>query len=243
MIVFPAVDIQGGKAVRLQRGQKDASTVFAENPLDAARYWQSQGARWLHIVDLDGAFDGMRVNAAIIGSIVAELGIPVQVGGGIRTLEDATQYLDAGATRLIIGTVALENPELFRKMCSLFPGRIGVSLDGCKGMLKSRGWVDNTGFTLKDVLPRLCADGAAFVIYTDIDRDGMRCGVNIDAVAEILHATSLPVIAAGGVATLADIAALKKIAVQGNLQGAISGRALYDGSLNLQEAMRLLAEK
>jgi len=242
MIVFPAVDIQGGKAVRLKRGKKEDSTVFADNPLDAARHWQSQGAGWLHIVDLDGAFEGTRANAPIIGKIARETGIPVQVGGGIRTLNDADHYLSAGATRLIIGTAALEQPKLFKQMCAAFPGRIGVSLDGENGRLKSRGWVADAGFEVKEVLPRLEDDGAAFVIYTDIERDGMQCGINVSAIKNVLQATPLPVIAAGGIATIEDIQKLLAVASTGNLEGAISGRALYDGTLNLAEAMKLLAK-
>lgn len=240
MIIFPAVDIQGGKAVRLKQGKKEYSTVFADNPMDAARHWQRQGAHWLHIVDLDGAFAGVRANAPIIGQIVRQLGIPVQVGGGIRSLNDAEQYLQAGATRLIIGTTALEQPAIFREMCKEFPGKIGVSLDGENGRLKSRGWLSDTGLHVNEILPRLESDGAAFLIYTDIERDGMQCGLNLEAIKNLLQNTSLPVIAAGGLATMEDVAALSSLGASGNLLGAISGRALYDGSLDFAEAMQLL---
>ncbi len=243
MIIFPAVDIQGGKAVRLKRGKKEDCDIFADNPLDAARAWAEQGAQWLHIVDLDGAFEGRRANAALIGAITRELGLPAQAGGGIRSISDAAQYLENGVTRVIIGTAALEKPEIFREMCREFPDKIGVSLDGENGMLKSRGWLADTGLKAADILQRLEDDGAAFVIYTDIARDGMQCGVNTAATEAILRQTRLPVIAAGGVSSLDDLKALMAIAHCGNLEGVISGRALYDGSLDLPAAITLLADE
>lgn len=241
MIIFPAVDIQGGKAVRLKQGRKEDCTVFAANPLDAARRWQAEGAQWLHVVDLDGAFAGGRANAPLIGAIVRELDMPVQAGGGIRTVQDAEKYLEAGVTRLIIGTTVLEQPAVFRQMCREFPGRIGVSLDGENGRLKTRGWLADTGLDIDRVLPEMADAGAAFVIYTDISRDGMHTGPNLKALKKLLRATPLPVIAAGGISTLADLRDLLKIAPTGRLEGAISGRALYDGTLKLGEALRLLA--
>lgn len=195
MIIFPAVDIQNGKAVRLRRGRADDSTVFAEDPAEAARSWQERGARWLHVVDLDGAFDGAAKSRAVVARICAALTIPVQLGGGIRDLETARAYLDAGVTRCIIGTLALEKPETFAALCRAFPGRVGVSLDAEGGRLKSRGWVADTGLSVDDVLPRLQDDGAAFIIYTDIDRDGMQSGVNLPALEHLARAArvrSLP---------------------------------------------------
>ena len=236
MILFPAVDIQDGKAVRLKQGRAHESTVFAEDPTDAAKAWEARGAKWLHVVDLDGAFDGAAKSREIVRRICNELSIPVQLGGGIRDMETARAYLDAGVTRLIIGTLALEQPELFAEMCRTFPGRIGVSLDAEGGKLKTRGWVADTGLTVDGALPRLLEDGAAFIIYTDIERDGMQCGVNVAALEHISRLSTVPVIAAGGVATLADVQKLYPLTLTTSLAGAVSGRALYEGTLNLEEA-------
>lgn len=236
MILFPAVDIQDGKAVRLKQGRAHESTVFAEDPTDAAKAWEARGAQWLHVVDLDGAFDGAAKSREIVRRICNELSIPVQLGGGIRDMETARAYLDAGVTRLIIGTLALEQPELFAEMCRTFPGRIGVSLDAEGGKLKTHGWVADTGLTVDGALPRLLQDGAAFIIYTDIERDGMQCGVNVAALEHISRISTVPVIAAGGVATLADVQKLYPLTLTTSLVGAVSGRALYEGTLNLEEA-------
>lgn len=236
MILFPAVDIQNGKAVRLKQGRAHESTVFAEDPTDAAKAWEARGAQWLHVVDLDGAFDGAAKSREIVRRICTELSIPVQLGGGIRDMETARAYLDAGVTRLIIGTLALEQPDLFAEMCRTFPGRIGVSLDAEGGKLKTRGWVADTGLTVDGALPRLLEDGAAFIIYTDIERDGMQCGVNVAALEHISRLSTVPVIAAGGVATLADVQKLYPLTLTTSLVGAVSGRALYEGTLNIEEA-------
>ena len=241
MILFPAVDIQDGKAVRLKQGRAHESTVFAEDPTDAAKAWEARGAQWLHVVDLDGAFDGAAKSREIVRRICTELSIPVQLGGGIRDMETAQAYFDAGVSRLIIGTLALEQPELFAEMCRTFPGRIGVSLDADGGKLKTRGWVADTGLTVDGALPRLLADGAAFIIYTDIERDGMQCGVNVAALEHLSRLSTVPVIAAGGVATLADVQKLYPLTLTTSLAGAVSGRALYEGTLNLEEANAWIA--
>lgn len=236
MIIFPAVDIQDGKAVRLRQGRADDSTIFSPDPVAAARHWQEQGARWLHVVDLDGAFDGLPRSRDIVRAICSALDIPVQLGGGIRSEQIAEAYLDAGVERLIIGTLALEQPEAFAALCRRFPGRIGVSLDAEGGRLKTKGWVADAGLSVDDVLPRLLGDGAAFIIYTDIERDGMQTGVNLPALTHLAEASTVPVIAAGGVATLADVQALYPLSRTAHLQGAISGRALYEGTLDLKQA-------
>lgn len=236
MIIFPAVDIQDGKAVRLRQGRADDSTIFSPDPVAAARHWQEQGARWLHVVDLDGAFDGLPRSRDIVRAICSALDIPVQLGGGIRSEQIAEAYLDAGVERLIIGTLALEQPEAFAALCRRFPGRIGVSLDAEGGRLKTKGWVADAGLSVDDVLPRLLGDGAAFIIYTDIERDGMQTGVNLPALTHLAEASTVPVIAAGGVATLADVQALYPLSRTARLQGAISGRALYEGTLDLKQA-------
>lgn len=236
MIIFPAVDIQDGKAVRLRQGRADDSTIFSPDPVAAARHWQEQGARWLHVVDLDGAFDGLPRSRDIVRAICSALDIPVQLGGGIRSEQIAEAYLDAGVERLIIGTLALEHPEAFAALCRRFPGRIGVSLDAEGGRLKTKGWVADAGLSVDDVLPRLLGDGAAFIIYTDIERDGMQTGVNLPALTHLAEASTVPVIAAGGVATLADVQALYPLSRTARLEGAISGRALYEGTLDLKQA-------
>ncbi|MDD3683048.1 1-(5-phosphoribosyl)-5-[(5-phosphoribosylamino)methylideneamino]imidazole-4-carboxamide isomerase [Desulfovibrio desulfuricans] len=241
MILFPAVDIQDGKAVRLKQGRAHESTVFAEDPTDAAKAWEAHGAHWLHVVDLDGAFDGAAKSREIVRRICTALSIPVQLGGGIRDMATAQAYFDAGVSRLIIGTLALEQPELFAEMCRAFPGRIGVSLDAEGGKLKTRGWVADTGLTVDGALPRLLADGAAFIIYTDIERDGMQCGVNVAALEHLSRLSTVPVIAAGGVATLADVQKLYPLTRTTSLVGAVSGRALYEGTLNLEEANAWIA--
>lgn len=237
MIIFPAVDLQGGKAVRLKQGKAGESTVFNNDPVDAALLWQKQGAEWLHLIDLDGAFQGKSVNASLVEKISKALDIPIELGGGVRDEDTARMWFDAGVTRLIIGTMALEKPLEYSRLCKKFPGRIGVSLDAVDGRLKTRGWVTDAGLTMDDVLPRLVEDGTAFIIYTDIARDGMQSGVNLPMLSRLAQDSPIPIIAAGGVATLEDIKALYPLSVQGNLEGAISGRALYEGTLNLAEAM------
>lgn len=243
MRIYPAIDIQRGHAVRLRQGRKEDFTIFADSPLDAARHWRDLGATWLHVVDLDGAFSGSLANAPVIGAIAAELGLPVQVGGGIRTEQAARQYLDAGVTRLIIGTLALEEPDAFQRLCATFPGRIGVSLDADQGLLKTRGWLNDSGISVNEILPDLEKAGAAFIIYTDISRDGMHSGINLDALENILQSTSLPVIAAGGVSTLEDIANVYELRSRGNLDGVITGRALYEKTLDLPQALAWLAQR
>lgn len=238
MIIFPAVDIKDGKAVRLKQGLAHETTVFSPDPVAAALAWQEQGARWLHVIDLDGAFDGTPKSRSIVQAICRQLHIPVQLGGGIRNKESAAAYLEAGVQRLIIGTMALEQPDLFAELCALYPGRIGVSLDAVGGALKTKGWVADAGLRVDDVLPRLLNDGAAFIIYTDIERDGMQTGVNVPALQHLATVSTVPVIAAGGVATLQDVQNLYPLTKSTHLEGAISGRALYENTLNLGEAMR-----
>lgn len=238
MIIFPAVDIKGGKAVRLKQGRADEVTVFSDDPVSMALHWQAEGARFLHLVDLDGAFgDGsVSSNTDIVRAICSALKIPVQLGGGIRTETAAKTWLDNGVSRIIIGTMAMEDPTMFAKLCHQFPGRVGVALDADNGRLKTRGWVNDADATVDDVLPRLAGDGTGFIVYTDIQRDGMRSGVNVAAMEHLAYASLVPVIAAGGVATMADVRALFPLSVRANLQGAISGRAIYEGSLTLHEA-------
>ena len=243
MIVFPAVDIKNGQAVRLRQGRADDVTVFSDRPADMALHWQKQGARFLHLVDLDGAFDGRSPNTRLVQSICTRLSIPVQLGGGIRDADSARGWFDLGVTRLIVGTMALEEPARFSALCRTFPGRIGVSLDAEDGRLKSRGWATDTGLTVDEALPRLLDDGAAFIIYTDISRDGMQSGVNLSALEHVIRLSSAPVIAAGGVGVLDDIKALYPLSRSGKLEGVIVGRAIYENTLDLGEALRWIAEQ
>jgi phosphoribosylformimino-5-aminoimidazole carboxamide ribotide isomerase len=235
MILFPAVDIKNGECVRLAQGKEDEVTVFASDPVAQARYWEDLGARYLHVVDLDGAFSGVPKNFELIKAICSQIDIPVQLGGGIRDVATARKYIEAGVRRLIIGTMALEDPQLFSDLCKALPGRIGVSLDAVDGRLKTKGWVEDAGLTIDDVLPRLEKDGIRFIVYTDIARDGMQTGVNLDALAALCAKTTIPVIAAGGVHTLDDIKNLYPLSQKG-LEGAISGRAIYVGTLDVKEA-------
>ena len=235
MILFPAVDIKNGECVRLAQGKEDQVTVFASDPVAQARYWAELGSRFLHVVDLDGAFSGLPKNFDLIRSICAAIDIPVQLGGGIRDISTARKYIEAGVHRLIIGTMALEDPALFADLCAALPGRIGVSLDAVDGKLKTKGWVEDAGLTVDDVLPRLEDNGVRFIVYTDISRDGMQTGVNVEALASLCSKTSIPVIAAGGVHTLDDIKNLYPLSRKG-LEGAISGRAIYVGTLDVKEA-------
>jgi phosphoribosylformimino-5-aminoimidazole carboxamide ribotide isomerase len=226
MILFPAVDIKNGQCVRLRQGKADQVTVFSKDPLAMALHWVSLGGQWLHVVDLDGAFSGNPVNFELIRRICTQAGVPVQLGGGIRDKQAASAYIQAGVSRLIIGTMALEDPTAFGELCAAFPGKIGVSLDAVEGRLKTRGWVGDTDLTVSGVVPGLEKLGAAFVIYTDISRDGMHAGVNLGALETLLGLTDLPVIAAGGVSTLEDLEALYPLGPKG-LEGVITGRAIY----------------
>ena len=241
MILFPAVDIKDGQCVRLTQGKEDQVTVFSADPVSQAVRWAEMGSEYLHVIDLDGAFSGKPKNFELIKSICDAIEQPVQLGGGVRDAEIAGAYFDAGVERLIIGTMALEEPEKFAELCKAFPGKIGVSLDAVDGQLKSRGWVEDAGITIFDILPRLEKDGAAFIIYTDIARDGMQTGVSVDALEKLCEATSIPVIAAGGVHTLDDIKNLNPLCAKG-LQGAISGRAIYTGTLDVEETLKWIKE-
>lgn len=236
MILYPAVDIQSGKAVRLKQGKKDHATVFSDNPLDMAKNWHDQGAEWLHIVDLDGAFEGTSTNVKLIKQICDQVNVKIQIGGGIRSIDMAETYMEAGADRIIIGTMAFEEPRAFNSLCRMYPGRIGISLDAENGQIKTHGWEKDADCAVEEILPALDDKGVSFVIYTDIARDGMRAGVNLAALERVLKATRLPVICAGGVASIEDIKNLHKNFAETSLAGVISGRALYEGALNFVEA-------
>lgn len=243
MILIPAVDIKDGRCVRLKQGLADQVTVFSDDPTAMARHWLDKGCQRLHVVDLDGAFSGRPKNFDLVSEICrlcAARSVPVQLGGGVRDVETGQAYIEAGVERVIVGTMALEAVETFGRLCAALPGKVGVSLDAVEGRLKTKGWVADAGLTVFDALPRITEQGAAFLVYTDISRDGMHAGVNMTALEALLDATKLPVIAAGGVSTLEDVKALVPLAVKG-LAGVITGRAIYEGTLDFEAGMALLA--
>ncbi|AJE02352.1 1-(5-phosphoribosyl)-5-[(5-phosphoribosylamino)methylideneamino]imidazole-4-carboxamide isomerase [Geobacter pickeringii] len=238
MIVIPAIDLKEGKCVRLEQGLMEKDTVFCDSPADQAREWERQGAELLHIVDLDGAFAGEPKNRASIEAIVKAIVIPTQLGGGIRDIATIETYLSLGIGRVILGTAAQRNPELVEEACRLFPGRIVVGIDAKNGMVAVQGWAEVTGVTAADLAKRFEGYGVAAIIYTDIARDGMMQGPNIEATRTLAEAISIPVIASGGVSSLKDIENLMAIEASG-IAGAITGKAVYTGAINLAEAVAL----
>lgn len=237
MIIFPAIDLKNGKAVRLKQGKANEQSIFSEDPISMALHWQALGAEFLHLIDLDGAFSGESRNAELVKEICQQLSIPVQLGGGIRSEEVADFWINTGVNRLIIGTLALENTALFEKICHKHQGRIGVSLDAENKILKSRGWVENTGVTIHEMIPQVEKAGAAFIIYTDIERDGMHSELNKEDITELCQLSTIPFIAAGGVSTMKSVIDLYPLSLTSSLEGIISGRAIYEGTLDLAEAM------
>ncbi|MDQ7031383.1 MAG: 1-(5-phosphoribosyl)-5-[(5-phosphoribosylamino)methylideneamino]imidazole-4-carboxamide isomerase [Desulfonauticus sp.] len=241
MIIFPAIDIKDGKCVRLKQGLANKQTIYFEDPLDAAAFLQDKGAKWFHIVDLDGAFEGKPKNIRLIEKICSKFHIPVQLGGGIRTEEVIRAYFDVGVSRLIIGTMALERPQYFEQILARNLGQIGVSLDAKQGRLKTKGWVEDVDKTIEEVIGWLNDIGISFLIYTDIARDGMQSGVNLTNLQHILKLSQVPVLIAGGVNSLEDIKLLYPYHKQG-LEGVITGRAIYEGSLDLTDANNWLEQ-
>ncbi|WP_461833610.1 1-(5-phosphoribosyl)-5-[(5-phosphoribosylamino)methylideneamino]imidazole-4-carboxamide isomerase [Desulfothermus sp.] len=239
MILFPAIDIKNGECVRLRQGKYNDVTVFSKDPVEMAKHWANKGAKYLHIVDLDGAFEGVPKNYNLIEKICNSIDIPVQLGGGIRNFEVARRYFDAGVTRLIIGTMFFEEPSIFKSLCDKYKGKIGVSLDAEKGKLKSRGWVEDTGLTIDSVVLDAENMGAGFIVYTDISKDGMQTGINPEPVKRFLSLTKLPVIYAGGVRDINDVKRLYPLKEYG-LQGIITGRAIYEETLDFEEAIMWL---
>ncbi len=238
MILYPAIDLKDGSCVRLRRGVMKDATVYNRDPLDQARKFEAAGASWLHLVDLDGAFTGKPVNRKTIEMILATVKISCQVGGGIRDLSSVESWLAAGAARVILGTVALKDPALVREACKKFPGRIALGIDAKGGKVAVEGWAETSEVTALDLAQRFSDAGAAAIIFTDIDRDGLLKGVNVAATGHLAAALSIPVIASGGVAGLDDLAALAKTKVA----GCIIGRALYDGGLDLAKALALVKQ-
>lgn len=238
MILYPAIDLKDGQCVRLLRGDMEAATVFGSDPAAQARAFQDAGAKWLHLVDLNGAFAGHPVNAAAVEAILAATDIPAQLGGGIRDMKTIETWLGRGLARVILGTVAVEDPELVHEAARAFPGKIAVGIDARGGRVATRGWATETEVMATDLARQFEDAGVAALIYTDIDRDGAMQGPNIAATEALARAVAIPVIASGGVSSLAD---LQSLAATGVIAGAISGRALYDGAIDLGEALKALA--
>ncbi len=237
MILYPAIDLKDGNAVRLVHGDMEQTTVFNEDPAAQAKEFVAAGCEWLHLVDLNGAFAGEPVNAAPVEAILKACAVPAQLGGGIRDMATIARWLDRGLARVILGTVAVENPDLVREAAKEFPGQVAVGLDARNGRVATRGWAEETDIMVTDLAKSFEDAGIAAIIYTDILRDGAMKGPNIDATADLARAVNIPVIASGGVSSMADLAALKATGV---ISGAISGRALYDGAIDLNAAMAAL---
>ena len=237
MILYPAIDLKDGQCVRLLRGEMAAATVFGEDPAAQAAAFVAAGCSWLHLVDLNGAFAGVPVNGAAVEAILARVAVPCQLGGGIRDMATIATWLDRGLARVILGTVAVEDPALVREAARAFPGRVAVGIDARAGRVATRGWAETTDVMATDLARSFEDAGVAALIYTDIDRDGAMGGPNIAATEALARAVSIPVIASGGVASMADLLALRDTGV---IAGAISGRALYDGAIDLADALRAL---
>jgi phosphoribosylformimino-5-aminoimidazole carboxamide ribotide isomerase len=233
MELWPAIDLRGGRCVRLAQGDYARETVFGDDPVATVRGFLARGARRLHVVDLDGAKDGRPAQAALVGRMVAAAGVPVQLGGGVRSRETAAAYLEAGVARVVIGSLAIERPELLVALAEEFPGRIVLGLDARDGLVATRGWLETSTLRAVDVARRHAALPLAAIVYTDIARDGMLSGPNLPALADMIAATPLPVVASGGVSGAADIRRIAETAAA----GCIVGRALYDGKVTLAEAL------
>ncbi|WP_421703503.1 1-(5-phosphoribosyl)-5-[(5-phosphoribosylamino)methylideneamino]imidazole-4-carboxamide isomerase [Aliiroseovarius sp.] len=238
MILYPAIDLKDGQCVRLLRGEMEAATVFNDDPAAQARAFQDAGCEWIHLVDLNGAFAGEPVNAAAVEAILGAIDVPAQLGGGIRDMATIATWIEKGLSRVILGTVAVENPDLVREAARAFPGKVAVGIDARNGRVATKGWAEETDVMVTDLAKSFEDAGVAAIIYTDINRDGAMQGPNVEATADLARAVSIPVIASGGVSSLDDLRALKSCGT--DLNGAISGRALYDGAIDLAEALSVL---
>lgn len=237
MILYPAIDLKDGQCVRLLRGEMAAATVFGDDPAAQAAKFEAAGCEWVHLVDLNGAFAGQPVNGAAVEAILARLKVPAQLGGGIRDMATIGMWLEKGLARVILGTVAVENPDLVRQAAREFPGKVAVGIDARKGFVATKGWAEETDVQATDLARSFEDAGVAAIIYTDIDRDGAMGGPNIEATEALARAVSIPVIASGGVSRMQDLIDLQATGV---IAGAISGRALYDGAIDLAQALARL---
>ena len=242
MIFFPAIDLKEGRCVRLRQGDMDTATVFNEDPSAQARAFEKAGCRWLHVVDLDGALAGRPVNGVVVNSILDMIDIPVQLGGGIRALATAANWLDRGVRRVILGTAALRDPDLVRSACEAYPGRIAVAIDARGGRVAVQGWSEQSDVPVLDLARRFEDAGVAAIIFTDIGRDGLLAGPNTEATIALARAVSIPVILSGGISSLADLAAIKASG-EDILAGVVCGRAIYDGRIDVARAVTLLEER
>ena len=241
MILFPAIDLKDGQCVRLKLGDMDQATIYNPDPAAQALAFENQGFEWLHVVDLNGAFAGESVNGAAVEAILKATMNPVQLGGGIRTLEHIEAWLSKGLTRVILGTVAVRNPELVKEACRKFPGHIAVGIDAKGGRVAVEGWAEASELGVIELARKFEGAGVSAIVYTDIDRDGILTGINWDSTIELAEAVDIPVIASGGLASIADIVRMTMPDAR-KLEGAISGRALYDGRIDPAEALALLRE-
>jgi phosphoribosylformimino-5-aminoimidazole carboxamide ribotide isomerase len=239
LILYPAIDLKEGRVVRLRQGDMAQATMFGADPAAQARAFAAAGAQWLHLVDLDGAFAGRPINGIAVDSILDMIDIPVQLGGGIRTLATAANWLDRGVRRVILGTAALRDPDLVRSACEAYPGRIAVGIDARDGRVAVKGWSEQSDVPVLDLARRFEDVGVAAIVFTDIGRDGVLGGPNTEATIELARAVSIPVILSGGVSSLADLAAIKA-AGEGILAGVVCGRAIYDGRIDVARAVALL---
>jgi phosphoribosylformimino-5-aminoimidazole carboxamide ribotide isomerase len=242
MILFPAIDLKDGQCVRLKLGDMATATVYNEDPAAQAKAFEDQGFEWLHVVDLNGAFKGASVNSAAVGAILKATKNPVQLGGGIRTIAQIEDWLDRGLARVILGTAAVRDPTLVKEACKLFPGKVAVGIDARGGKVAVEGWAEASELGVIELARRFEGAGVAAIVYTDIDRDGVLTGINWDATIDLADAVSIPVIASGGLASIADIVRMT-MPDAGKLEGAISGRALYDGRIDPAEALAILRRR
>ena len=240
MILYPAIDLKDGQCVRLVRGRMEDATVFNNDPAAQALAFQAAGCKWIHVVDLNGAFAGEPVNGAAVEAILSAISVPAQLGGGIRDMATIEDWLGRGLARVILGTAAVRDPDLVRAAARAFPGKIAVGIDARGGMVAVEGWAETTDIPVLELAAKFEDAGVAAIIYTDIDRDGAMQGPNVEATAALANAVSIPVIASGGVSSLDDLRALKQCGAP--LDGVISGRALYDGRIDAGEATRMLGE-
>jgi phosphoribosylformimino-5-aminoimidazole carboxamide ribotide isomerase len=239
MILFPAIDLKDGQCVRLKLGDMDQATVYNDDPAAQARAFEEQGFEWLHVVDLNGAFEGQSVNGAAVEAILKVTKNPVQLGGGIRTMAHIESWLDRGLARVILGTVAVREPELVKQACKAFPGKVAVGIDARGGKVAVEGWAEASELGVIELAKQFEGAGVAAIIYTDIDRDGVLAGINWNSTIDLAEAVSIPVIASGGLASIADIVRMT-MPDAAKLEGAISGRALYDGRIDPAEALPIL---
>jgi phosphoribosylformimino-5-aminoimidazole carboxamide ribotide isomerase len=239
VIFFPAIDLKQGRCVRLRRGDMDTATVFNDSPAEQARAFRSAGCRWLHVVDLDGAFAGRPVNGEAVEAILAAGDLPIQLGGGIRTLATAADWLERGVRRVVFGTASVRRPDIVRSACDRFPGRIAVAIDAREGRVAVQGWSEQSEVSALELARRFEDAGVAAIVFTDIGRDGVLAGPNTEATIELARAVSVPVILSGGISSLADLAAVKA-AADGIVAGVVCGRAIYDGRIDVAQAVALL---